>query len=190
MTIFNWIVTGAWAVFILYWAISMRGIKKDIGGANAWRRSALARIVIIVCVFAGVYFLDSRQWFGLSYNENTGIAAQSIGAILCCAGIALAIWARRNLGTNWSGAPSVKEGHELVTFGPYRFVRHPIYTGIIAAFLGSALVGGPTWLILFLIMGGMFIWRIRIEEGFMMQLFPGQYPEYKKRTKALIPFIW
>lgn len=109
---------------------------------------------------------------------------------MCGLGLALAIWARKHLGTNWSREPSVQAGHELVTSGPYRVVRHPIYTGILAAIFGLVLVGGTLWLIMFGGMLLMFVWRVKREEEFMMQLFPQQYPEYKKRTNALIPFVW
>ena len=119
-----------------------------------------------------------------------GVGVQLIGVILCAAGIAIAIWARVYLGRNWSGTPSIKEGHELVTSGPYRFVRHPIYTGMILAFLGSALVAGIIWSVVFLFFTINFLYRIPVEERYMTQLFPDQYPEYKKKTRALVPFIW
>ncbi len=122
------------------------------------------------------------------YRLPAGV--QALGAVLCVAGIAFAIWARWHLGRNWSATPSIKEGHELVASGPYRFVRHPIYTGIILALLGSALTNSVIWVAFFIIFTINFIARIPIEERYMLQLFPGEYPEYKKRTKALIPFVW
>jgi protein-S-isoprenylcysteine O-methyltransferase Ste14 len=86
--------------------------------------------------------------------------------------------------------PSVQENHELVTSGPYHFVRHPIYTGMLVALFGSALVGGTLWLLYFVAVCAMFVWRVGVEEKFMTETFPQKYPEYKKRTKALIPFMW
>ena len=85
---------------------------------------------------------------------------------------------------------SLKEGHELVTTGPYRLVRHPIYTGILTAVLGSTLVAGGFWLVLFLVAASFFVYSAKTEERLMMQQFPETYPDYKKRTHALIPFVW
>jgi protein-S-isoprenylcysteine O-methyltransferase len=113
----------------------------------------------------------------------------AIGSMLCVAGIALAIWARLHLGRNWSPAPALKEGHELVTSGPYRLVRHPIYTGILTALLGSSLVSIAA-LIALVVVGAMFIWRVGAEEKLMMQQFPNEYPQYKRNTRALIPYVW
>ena len=118
------------------------------------------------------------------------IVAMIIGIIILVIGLAFAVWARVHIGRNWSSEPSIQEGHELVTSGPYRFVRHPIYTGISCALLGTALVGGPVWLIIFIPVLIMFISRIHLEEKFMEETFPNEYPEYKKHTKALIPLIW
>jgi protein-S-isoprenylcysteine O-methyltransferase Ste14 len=85
----------------------------------------------------------------------------------------------------------VQEGHELVTSGPYRIVRHPIYAGILVALLGSALVNNVGWFVVFVLIGATFVWRINREERYMAQLFPEEYLEYKKRTvKKLIPLVW
>jgi protein-S-isoprenylcysteine O-methyltransferase len=85
---------------------------------------------------------------------------------------------------------SLKTGHELVTTGPYRLVRHPIYAGILTAVLGSTLVAGGFWLVLFLVAAPFFVYSAKTEERLMMQQFPETYPDYKKRTYALIPFVW
>jgi protein-S-isoprenylcysteine O-methyltransferase Ste14 len=82
-----------------------------------------------------------------------------------------------------------KEGHDLVTAGPYRYIRHPIYTGLLLAILGSALVAGPVWLT---VLAGVSIYSVysaRTEEGLMIQHFPEQYSRYRMRTKAFIPFV-
>ncbi len=85
---------------------------------------------------------------------------------------------------------SQKENPELVTAGPYRFVRHPIYTGMLLASFGSAFVAGTIWWIIFIVSGVYFIYSHTKEELLMTKEFPQAYPEYMKRTKALIPFIW
>ncbi len=111
------------------------------------------------------------------------------GTFLTLLGTALAIWARIHLGRNWSAAPALKENHELITSGPYQRLRHPIYTGLLIAALGSTLVTSG-WLLALLIMSITFTRRVHIEEKLMLQQFPEQYPSYQKRTWALLPYIW
>ena len=86
--------------------------------------------------------------------------------------------------------PSLKQGHELVTSGPYRFVRHPIYTGVIAALIGTAIVGNLVRWLVFAPMCATFIYRLRIEEQLMETAFPTQYRAYREHSRALIPMVW
>jgi protein-S-isoprenylcysteine O-methyltransferase Ste14 len=174
-----------WLIFILYWIISAIGVKKNIR-TGEWRRDAGIRILLIIIIV--VLLQISSSWKIFAYQSDLGV--QAVGLVLCVAGIAFAIWARIHLGKNWSGTPSMKEGHELITSGPYRFVRHPIYTGMLVALVGSALASGVIWLAILVVFLFNFLYRLPIEERYMMQLFPKEYPEYKKRTKKLIPFIW
>jgi protein-S-isoprenylcysteine O-methyltransferase Ste14 len=181
-----------WSIFIVYWAVSAVNVKRNISQKSSWRTFFLVRIIFIIAV---IWLLNQKIfvnfWTGAAdFPIFSNTIAQIIGVILCGAGIALAIWARLHLGRNWSGTPQMKEGHELVTSGPYRFVRHPIYTGMIVALFGSAIVSGPGWFVVFFIASIVFVMRIKTEEGYMMKLFPNRYPEYRKKTKALIPFVW
>lgn len=185
MTNFNWIILVFWLAFMLYWLVSALNTKKDIKTGD-WSRDAGIRILLTIAVI--ILLQVTSYWRYLGYHFGTGV--EVLGIILCAAGIAFAIWARVHLGKNWSGTPSMKEGHELITSGPYRFVRHPIYTGMLFAILGSALVAGVVWLAVFVVVTANFLYRIPVEERYMMQLFPDQYPEYKKRTKALVPWVW
>lgn len=185
---FGLLIFGCWIVFMAYWAISAFNTKKNVYRQRnmRWR---FPGIVIMVAIF----FISQLPYVP-SYLRRNPIpqtaAVGIVGVALCAAGIAFAIWARWHLGRNWSGTPSLKEGHELVTSGPYRYVRHPIYTGIILAFLGSALIGGTLWMFAFVFLFITFLARVGAEERLMMQQFPDQYPEYKKRTKTLIPFVF
>jgi protein-S-isoprenylcysteine O-methyltransferase Ste14 len=185
MPVTNSLITIFWIAFVVYWLVSAIGVKPNVRGGS-WARGAGIRILITVAVV--LLLQASSSWRVFSYTFDFGV--QVLGVALCGVGIAFAIWARMHLGRNWSGTPSIKEEHELVTSGPYRFVRHPIYTGMILALFGSALVTGALWFIVFLFLTANFLYRIPVEERYMMQLFPNQYPEYRKRTKALIPFIW
>jgi protein-S-isoprenylcysteine O-methyltransferase Ste14 len=85
---------------------------------------------------------------------------------------------------------SLREGHELVTTGPYRFVRHPIYSGVLLALLGSGLAAGSLWFLILALTFPFYIYSAWEEERVMMRQFPDAYPEYKRRTSALIPFVW
>jgi protein-S-isoprenylcysteine O-methyltransferase Ste14 len=115
---------------------------------------------------------------------------ETIGVVLCMLGVAFAIWARNVLGENWSGAPQIKEGHELIQAGPYRLVRHPIYTGILLAMFGTGFgFGRIQSLVLFLFCFAALWLKLKVEESLMSQQFPEAYPAYRKKTKALIPYL-
>ncbi len=191
MNVIPWIIVGSWGVFLLFWIVSAFFAKRD-AGRSPWRRFALLRIIVAFMVVGWVWETSS---FGAITRHTRFLLPQTSGmpgitaAALCALGIGLAIWARVHLGRNWSAVPSIKEGHELVTSGPYAVIRHPIYTGILLSVLGSTIIS-PVWLAIFAVTVGMFLWRVHVEENLMMRQFPGQYPAYKKRTWALIPFVF
>jgi protein-S-isoprenylcysteine O-methyltransferase Ste14 len=110
------------------------------------------------------------------------------GAALCIVGLAFAIWARVSLGRNWGMPMTQHENPELVTSGPYRLVRHPIYTGMSSMLIGTALVY-PLAALPCLGMVGYTVYSALREERDMEQRFPGSYAEYKKRSKMLVPFL-
>jgi protein-S-isoprenylcysteine O-methyltransferase Ste14 len=78
----------------------------------------------------------------------------------------------------------------LVASGPYRYVRHPMYCGGFIAALGSAIISGGAWIFLLVFLGAIFLRRAGAEDKLMEEQFPNEYPDYKKRTRALIPFVW
>jgi protein-S-isoprenylcysteine O-methyltransferase Ste14 len=120
------------------------------------------------------------------------LTTQIVGIILSGAGIAFAIWARFVLGKNWSGIPSIKEGHELIQSGPYAIVRHPIYTGIILSALGDAIAFGfrVEYIAIVFALFVSFWVKLQSEEKLMMKQFPEKYPEYKEKVRgAIIPSV-
>lgn len=186
--LFGWIIAGVWIFWIAYWIASARGVKKDTNRERYWQNAWWLRILLVAAVLLALQFSGVRV-------REISIAGGSmivggIGIALLIVGLFFAIWARRHLGRNWSNRPALKEGHELITSGPYRIVRHPIYAGVLAGILGSALAEGGIWAAAFVVAAIIFIWRIPIEERIMTQQFPDRYSEYKKNTKALIPFVW
>ena len=115
---------------------------------------------------------------------------QGIGLAVFVLGLALAVWARIYLGRNWGMPMSEKVDLELVTRGPYRTVRHPIYSGIVLAKVGTAIAVSVYWLIAVVLLGGYFIYSAFMEERRMAQVFPDTFPAYKQSTKMLIPFLF
>ena len=111
-----------------------------------------------------------------------------LGLVILLAATAFTIWARLALGIMWSGAPTVKQEHELRTTGPYSITRHPIYTGILGMLLGSLLVGGAgRWIVSFPVFLVLLEIKIRIEERLMLAEFPDDYPRYRQRVPQLVP---
>ena len=114
-----------------------------------------------------------------------------IGAVLCIAGLIFCVWARFTLGRNWSGIVILKGGHELITSGPYKFVRHPIYTGLLTMFVGTAIVLGHIAGIIAMPFVIVSLWvKLRSEEQLMLKKFPNEYAAYQQRVKRLIPFVF
>ncbi len=182
---FSIIYAALWLVLIAYWIYGIAGNKPNAHRLNpAWRLAGIVVFFGLILVFRNLPgAFRSRVIAHSDASEWTGIA-------VCAAGVAFAIWARRTLGTNWSGNPTIKVGHELIQGGPYRFVRHPIYTGILLAVAGTVIGNGRVkdLLVLAFVLVIVFV-KIRIEEGLMTRQFPQAYPEYRKRTKAIIPFV-
>ena len=115
---------------------------------------------------------------------------QGIGLALFVIGLALAIWARLYLGKNWGMPMSEKVDPELVTTGPYRLIRHPIYAGIILAMIGTAIAVSLYWLAAVVVIGSYFTYSAFVEERIMARTFPDSYPAYKRSSKRLIPFVF
>src|SRR5258706_4595080 len=138
--------------------------------------------------------LGPGPWFGHSLLREQFVPhttlVYSTGLALCVAGGLLAIWSRFVLGRNWSGTVQLKQGHELIESGPYRLVRHPIYSGFLLLFLGNALMVGDWRGLLAVAIVFVSFWRkLRLEEEWLTQHFGEAYRAYQRRTKALVPAI-
>jgi protein-S-isoprenylcysteine O-methyltransferase Ste14 len=188
MNTFNIIITILWFIFLLYWLVSAVKSKKNIRN-RAWSRGIAFRIGFIIVFILALKIPAFQNFFTETHSPLSGII-QLFGVIIAVLGVSLAIWARRHLGTNWGMPMSLKVNPELVTSGPYSYIRNPIYTGVLMALLGSAFVEGVFWLIPFVCAAMYFVYSSKVEEKIMLKEFPTQYPEYKKRTKMLIPFVF
>ena len=182
-TIFIWLIYASWVILVVYLTISAIGVKQETQGH-------LLQSFGLLFAIAVAFLLPRLPIFRFLNFAPVSPFLSSIGFILCAAGMIFLVWARQHLGRNWSQTVAVKKGHELVTSGPYRYVRHPMYAGGLLACIGSAIVCGGPWIFLLMILGALFLWRVGAEDKLMAQQFPNEYPDYKKRTKALIPFIW
>jgi protein-S-isoprenylcysteine O-methyltransferase Ste14 len=114
---------------------------------------------------------------------------QGIGLALFVLGLALAVWSRIYIGRNWGMPMSDKADPDLVTTGPYSVIRHPIYSGIILAMIGTTLAVSLYWLVAVVLVGAYFLYSAAVEERYMTEVFPDAYPRYKQSTKMLIPFV-
>jgi protein-S-isoprenylcysteine O-methyltransferase Ste14 len=175
-----------WIFWGVCWFALAFGNKRTI-----YRQSRRSRLlyfsVAIVAVMIESHLVPRR--FKL-YDET--LWTQTIGLGFCAGGIAIALWARRFLGSNWSGLITLKENHELIRSGPYRFVRHPIYFGLILAVAGTIIAIQPTvrGILFFLLITVGFKLKSLGEEKILIPEFPEDYPRYQREVKALIPFIW
>jgi len=181
--IFMWLIYGLWLILVVYLTVSGIGVKRD---AEVHLAQSFGLMFAIIAGF----LLPHIPIFHFLNFAPVNHFLSSIGVILCAAGMAFQVWARQCLGKNWSQTVSAKQGHDLVTSGPYRYVRHPMYAGGIVACIGSAIVCGGAWIFLLVTVGCIFLWRVGAEDKLMTQQFPNEYPGYMKRTKALIPFVW
>jgi Putative protein-S-isoprenylcysteine methyltransferase len=177
----------AWVAFLLYWAISAIKSKP----AERLRNSALT--VLMMAAFFGLFWLLRM---GAVPTELNVVLWQStllmdLGAIaIVLIGLFIFIWARRSLGSNWNANAATKKNHKLVQTGPYKRVRHPVYSGFLTMVLGTSLSFGQLigLIILVICIVGLYLKALR-EESFLTMQFSEAYPKYKMKTKALIPYI-
>ncbi len=181
MHVVDIVILVGWAAFWIYWLAVSVGVK---AGQTRWTRFAGVRIAILLVV---LLLLRVRAFKDHAVTSNPWL--QGIGLAVFVLGLALAIWARVYLGRNWGMPMSQKEDPELVTTGPYHSVRHPIYSGIILAMIGTTIAVSLYWLVAVLLLGSYFLWSAVVEERNMAHLFPSTYPQYKRSTKMLVPFI-
>ncbi len=189
MTPYAWLIVALWIVFVVYWLVSAMRTKRSVG-RRPWGWEAVLRVLVIALILIALQVPAVRQ---AARDEEAWAAARALmglaGAVLCVLGFGLAFWARVHIGRNWGRPMSRKADPELVTSGPYAFVRHPIYAGMILAMLGSSLAMSLFWALPLAAFGGYFVYSARREERIMTELFPEQYPAYRTRTKMLVPFV-
>jgi protein-S-isoprenylcysteine O-methyltransferase Ste14 len=182
-----WVSAFLWIAFIIYWNAAATNAAPTLSAESPRSRQIHVYLLwgsILLALVLSFPPLD-RRWLPASpILAPIGLALQS-GSIL------LAVWARRHLGRNWSGAIATKAGHQLVRTGPYRSVRHPIYTGMLGMFLGTAFVSGELHALLALAVMGLAYWRkIRLEEQRLGEVFGAAYDSYRRDSWSLVPGLF
>ena len=186
--IHTWLFPLMWLGYLAYWWATSTDVRatdqKELAGSRIMRLAAILGAIALlwlpavpIPILRDRCLPPSEYWFW-------------IGAGITATGFAFGIWARHHLGSNWSQAVTIKQGHELITSGPYRFVRHPIYSGLLAAFLGCAVARGE-WRGLVAV-GLVFavLWRkLKLEEQWLASHFGEQYENYAGRVSALLPHL-
>jgi protein-S-isoprenylcysteine O-methyltransferase Ste14 len=186
----NRIIAGLWLVFVAYWAVSAVGARRNANGGL--RRGGIGLRLVVILTVAAVLRSPSLREF-LAETQRSASRSDVLGwtgVALCALGLGLAIIARWHLGRNWGMPMSRKEQPELITNGPYAYIRHPIYTGLILAMLGSAMGINVSWALLLVPVSAYFIYSARQEESVMLQQFPEQYAAYMARTGMLTPRLF
>jgi protein-S-isoprenylcysteine O-methyltransferase Ste14 len=176
-----WIITG------VIWVISALSVKP-----TKERQPIFGRLIYLwITVVVVVLLIGAIRRFDLSgaiLPHTLGIAV--LADLIVLAGFVIAVWARLVLGGNWSSRVVLKENHELIQRGPYHFVRHPIYSGLLLMVLGTVVLAGTLGAFVALLICSCAFWiKLRQEEALLTKRLPG-YSEYKARTKALIPLVF
>ena len=177
-----------YSVFIAVWMVMARRVK-----AVAERESAFSKLSHYLPLAIAIYLLAAPHVPIPPLNGRflpLALWPVQLGLALTFAGLAFAIWARMLLGGNWSLDVTLKRDHELIVAGPYAFVRHPIYTGVLLALTGTALAVGEWRGVLAVVLAGAAYWRkLTIEEAVMRRQFGETYARYAERVPALVPFV-
>jgi protein-S-isoprenylcysteine O-methyltransferase Ste14 len=177
---------SCWLIFVGFWIASAFFVKR-----TKTKQPLPHRFFYLVLAAFAVALLNGSVRI---FNWNRTVLPHTIGLgmfadLLAVVGLMIAISARIMLGGNWSARVTLKENHELIQRGPYRLVRHPIYSGLLLMILGTALMAGQVGGFIALVVCFCGFWiKLRQEEALLSQHLPG-YSEYMRRTKALVPFV-
>ena len=186
--LYSYLIPGLWLVWLAVWILAAGHTKQTL------RRESLgSRLTYTVPLWIAAWLLISRRVPSAALNARFVPLAAWIfvaGVSLVVLGLAFATWARVYLGRNWSAAVTLKRDHELIRSGPYRWVRNPIYTGILVALAGSALARGQwSGVLAVAIAFGSFRYKARLEERVMHDAFGAEYDGYRRDVASLIPFV-
>ncbi len=185
---YEYFFPAIWLAWSAYWWALSRNVKPIVR-----EESAGSKLSHILPLIVAGYLLAAPVVRGPVLGDRFMPWAPWtfwVGAALTVAGLLFSVWARVHLGRNWSGIVTVKQDHELITPGPYAIVRHPIYTGLLLAFIGSALARGEWRGVVAVALAWWAVHlKMRMEERLMREQFADAYQTYSERVPALVPFI-
>src|SRR5580700_10411511 len=178
-----------WIAFLVYWRIKAAGTK------TTQRSEPAAPGILRTLAFLIVIVLLSTTRIPLPWLYRqlwpSGIWPFGVGAAITVVRLLFAVWARQHLATNWSSSVTIKQGHELITTGPYALIRHPIYTGILTGFLGTAIALSQVRGFIGFVLVFLGFWtKLRMEERWMRSQFGETYATYAHQTAALVPYLF
>jgi len=176
----------AWCLLSLYWDAAAKNAAPEAESESSGSRRVHLLLVTAaqILLFVPIPGLRHRLLPESILFTAGGLALQAMG-------ILFAVWARRCLGRNWSGRISIKVEHQLVRTGPYRVLRHPIYTGFLGLYAGVALVSGEVHALMGLALAlAAYLRKVRLEEANLMRAFGDAYRAYRKATWALLPWVF
>jgi protein-S-isoprenylcysteine O-methyltransferase Ste14 len=184
----HWLFQTVWAAFWVYWWVVSRRVEK-----TKRVQSGFARLLYLVLVYFGFALMAVPAFHAGLLGQRLLPATETgffAGALLLLVGLGFAVWARVHLGRYWSGTITLKEGHRLIRSGPYALVRHPIYTGILCAVLGTAIAQGEVRSALaFTGLAMLHHFKSRREERWLEEEFGEEYRQYHENVPALVPFL-
>jgi protein-S-isoprenylcysteine O-methyltransferase Ste14 len=182
-SVFGWLVYAGWGLLVLYLIVVGRNARPDT-------EPDLGQSFGLMYALIAAFALPYVPIFNFVNYAPVSTPLSIVGLLVFAAGLAFFIAARQTLGRNWSQTVSAKQDQELVTSGPYRYVRHPMYAAGLLACIGAAIVVGGAFVFMLITLLPIFIWRIGAEDKLMTEQFPTRYASYMQRTKSLIPFVW
>jgi protein-S-isoprenylcysteine O-methyltransferase Ste14 len=177
-----------WLAWFAYWMVAARNVKVT-RRREGLETFLLNRVFVVIGALLLVVPRQPLHWLDARFVPPT-MTVYWLGFVIVAAGLGFAVWARLHLGRNWSATVTIKQDHELIRTGPYGVVRHPIYTGLLLALLGSAIaIGEWRGLMAFASFTIGLLVKIKAEERFMRETFGQQYARYRAEVPALIPFV-
>lgn len=181
-----WVAALAWVGFSIYWSVAAKNAAESKRSESVESRRVHLLLINVGQLLLFIPVPGLRQSFRPAGGE--WIAA---GLAMLAASIALAVWARRHLGRNWSGRIEIKADHELVRTGPYRKLRHPIYTAVMGLCVSTALIDGQVHALVGLAMVVVAYWRkVRMEEANLREAFGDRYGDYRRATWGAVPGVF
>jgi protein-S-isoprenylcysteine O-methyltransferase Ste14 len=187
-TLYHDLIPGLWLVWLAYWTVSGFRTKQVLRAEDVG-----SRLLHLVPLVLGIALLMFRRaggpWLAVRIYPQTA-GSFWIGTALIVLGLGFTSWARIHLAGNWSGTVTLKQNHSLTRTGPYRLVRHPIYTGLLTAILGSA-IATAEWrgVVAFVLITVSFLRKIVVEERFLTTQFGDAYARYRAEVPALVPWL-